>query len=164
MLPSFKKTDIAVEYLKNAIRLYREGSSYFTCLHLAGAAEEILGKAIEHSEKTYTPEQRTRSALGIAIDTECEVEKIISGRIPKRKDVRTRLLYAKNSIKHFTDLSEEAVCIDPRIEAREMLLNAIYNYSCIFIGEEDSVIEFEQELFYEEESEITAFVNSTPKP
>lgn len=160
MSPPSAKTDIAVEYLEVAIRLYREGGAYFSCLHLAGAAEEIFGKTIEHNEKDLPPEQRIGNALTIAVDVECEMEKIIFGGNPKRENIRSRILYAKNSAKHFTDPMEKAVCVEPKVEAREMLLLAIHNYSCVFLEEEESIMDFEQELFREEESGIAVYGNS----
>ena len=37
------KLDIATELLDRALRLYYERDSYFAALHLAGAAQELLG-------------------------------------------------------------------------------------------------------------------------
>jgi len=41
------KLNIACELLDRSLRLYYSGDSYFACLHLAGAAEEILGVYVE---------------------------------------------------------------------------------------------------------------------
>ena len=45
-LETHKKIDIAMQYLNLALREYTSGQNIFAVIHLAGAAEELLGKIV----------------------------------------------------------------------------------------------------------------------
>jgi hypothetical protein len=48
-MSAMDKLDVACELLDRSLRLYYAGDSYFSALHLAGAAEEILGVYVERA-------------------------------------------------------------------------------------------------------------------
>ena len=113
-----KKKDIAFELLDSACREYERGK-YCSCLHLAGASEEIFGKFLE-----------TR---GIPNSLKSEVEglqfiyKHFYGMEKSYEDAREIILNAKNSIKHMNDLSDAIIHADLKREAEDMLCRAFTN-------------------------------------
>ena len=51
---TYRRVDLAVEQLGIALRLFLDEHSYASSLTLAGAAEEVLGRAVEHKGGTPT--------------------------------------------------------------------------------------------------------------
>lgn len=116
------KLAIANEYLSRAIELYFRGDSYFSAIHLAGAAQELLGKFVERGGAASAHRSIVEGAVRIsaALDP--------GGTPSKEKDIRQLVNYAKNRVKHMDDDGDEVVRFDPQYQAREILNLAVGDF------------------------------------
>lgn len=116
-----KKLAVACELLDRSLKLYYEGDSYFSALHLAGAAEEILGVYVECNGG----ESSFRSLQHGAV----RISKIINGGIESTpRDIAAAMNRAKNSTKHMDKQGDEHVEFDAEAEAHDLLDRAVSNY------------------------------------
>lgn len=114
-----KKT-IAVTQLETALRLYNEGSDYYSVITLAGAADEILGRML--AAKGKKPFVRAL-AEGAA-----EMHRLLFGSDVGVKDFVDRSNRAENTLKHHGPGSPQGTAFDAREEAIDMLDRAVTNY------------------------------------
>lgn len=154
------KIDIAIEHLKTAISLYRQGGCYYSVLHLAGAAEEIFGYEINRQNKKLGRDDPIyENALSMQVGTKQVMAKVFGDSIQSPKEIMSELNYPKNSTKHFTDEEETHVEFNARIEARELLVRAIFNHGQIFMEDDEYISDFEMEIWLEEGSEAHELCN-----
>lgn len=117
---SYRRTDLATEQLQVAIELFLSGRRYVSALTLAGAAEEILGKA---------PVQR---GLTTVLDHEYRitglVEEALRGQPYKRKEFVSRKNRVRNAPKHMPSDIESTVTADLEDESLWMIVRACDNY------------------------------------
>ena len=116
---TYQKVEIAQRQLDTAIRLFLEGKDLFSVVTLAGAAEEILGKALEH--RGLTSALRNISEIG------ARVSAAFDNRPATAQEIRNRANYARNHLKHHDDPNAAAVAVDIRQEAIDMLSRAFDN-------------------------------------
>ena len=116
------KLDIARELLDRGLRLYYQGDSYFSSLHLGGAAEEILGEYLRRSGRTSTFQSWRTSGV--------EIVNAISGGDTAwtSEEMGKALNFAKNRTKHLDKSESETVSFDPQAEATELLERAVSDY------------------------------------
>ena len=57
------KREIAREYLDAAIEFYLTGTNLFCAIHLAGAAEELLGKHLPEDQRIFTSAWKAEKQL-----------------------------------------------------------------------------------------------------
>jgi hypothetical protein len=122
-LETHKKIDIAMQYLNLALREYTSGQNIFAVIHLAGAAEELLGKIVsinEHENALERVQGWFRSWY-----------EIIGKNTPPNKELNKHILNVKNSIKHINDASDLEIELDLNREAREVIRRAIENFNQI---------------------------------
>jgi hypothetical protein len=112
------KREIAREFLDAAIEFYLTGTNLVCAIHLAGAAEELLGKHLPEKERILTSGSKAERAL-IAE----------TGRILSEREARDRLLAAKNQIKHMANSDDETVTFEfgPLAEAAFLIRLAVTN-------------------------------------
>jgi hypothetical protein len=112
------KLDVACELLDRSLRLYYAGDSYFSALHLAGAAEEILGVYVERAggESSF---KNFRSAV-------VRLSKYLSndGKESEPRAIGDLMNHAKNNTKH----GHGPIFFSPEKEAKELLDRAITDY------------------------------------
>lgn len=116
-----EKLQVAAELLDRGLRMYYEGDSYFAALHLAGAAEELLGTYVERcgGESMFKSLQRGAVKLSKLFDGGVEA---------KSKDIANVMNHARNRIKHMDSANDDHVHFDPMIEAHRLLDRAVSNY------------------------------------
>ena len=119
-LEQYNKFNIALEYLDVASNLFLSGHNYFSCLHLAGAAEDIIGKYCSSVEikSEFIKYKESAIAWQSKVDPSLSV-----------KDALNNFNYPKNTIKHF-DLNREndaQVTLNIKYEAESMLRRAYNN-------------------------------------
>ena len=116
------KLDIATELLDRALKLFYERDSYFAALHLAGAAEEVLG--------AYVRSQGGVSAYESLRDGAVKLSKHIrdDGIESAPKRIANAMNHAKNATKHMDDGDDDRVYFNVEFEARERLDLAVTNY------------------------------------
>ena len=122
------KHEVACELLERAIELYLRGDSFYSALHLGGAAEELL--SVYAREVQVTPTSRLIPAfdqMKAAIvafsgaSTPCEIKEV-------EKWACDRLNDAKNSVKHKRGAKDNAVTFSSREEASDVIDRAITTY------------------------------------
>lgn len=116
------KLDIATELLDRALKLFYERDSYFSAIHLAGAAEEVLG--------AYVTSHGGVSAFESLRDGEVKLSKHIrdDGIESSPKRIANAMNHAKNATKHMDDGDDDRVYFNAEFEARELLDRAVMNY------------------------------------
>jgi len=126
------KYTIALQHLERGIELYLRGDSYYSALHLAGAAEEIFKVYVRALPPAAGEAPRSAS------DQMQELFLELSSAISKseREELSSwfheRTYTAKNSVKHKRGLTDHSVDFDPREEAEEMLELAVSTYFQLF--------------------------------
>lgn len=127
-----QKSDVALELLERAIELYLRRDSYYSALHLGGAAEEVL--AVYAREVKTSPTTTLAPAFDQFKDG---VLKILSPSSPEdtakaEKWIYDRMTDAKNSVKHKRGKKDRTVGFDPREEAYDVIDRAITTYFQLF--------------------------------
>jgi hypothetical protein len=115
-----EKLTVACEFLEQALRLYYE-SSYFSAIHLAGAAEELLGAHLTLLGKEST--FHNYRTVGVAL-----ANSFGDGPPITRRDMETLLNHAKNRSKHMDSLEDGVITFDPAEAAHELLDRAVSDY------------------------------------
>ena len=131
MSASNKKIEIAAEYLRDSIALYKN-ARYFSALTLAGASEEVLGKAIEQLPPVAAGELANRSALNAEIKAHLQSYEFFGSSPQTEKQIRDRILKPRNSAKHYDSVKDDTINFDPQYEAGKLILFAINNYRLVF--------------------------------
>ena len=127
-LASVPKHHVALELLDRSIELYLRGDSFYAALHLGGAAEELL--AVYARGIPITP----TTTLAPAFDQMKElVVALISPQSPAERNdaekwAHDRLNSAKNSVKHKRGPKDDAVNIDSKEEAYDVIDRAVATY------------------------------------
>ena len=121
-MEKINKYQVATELLDNAIRLYFEENSYFSALHLAGGAEEVLAVYLDDLG-VISAFQRTQSFFrwSYIADSSYQVKK-------SDTEIVDYLNNPKNSVKHKRGKVDNHVEFDPVVETRKILDRAITNY------------------------------------
>lgn len=112
---------IAIELLDQAIRLYYDGGVDFAALHLAGAAEELLGRQLERIGQTTAFTSLRDAAVQISANLDDEGP-------ATQKQVADAMNYAKNHTKHGLDGASPSATFDARAEAEDMIDRALTNF------------------------------------
>ena len=90
----------------------------FCAIHLAAAAEELLGKHLPEKDRIFTSAWRAEKAL------KSEKHPAVSD-----KDARKSVNELKNRIKHMGNGDDETVLIDPKLEALFYIEHAWINFN-----------------------------------
>jgi hypothetical protein len=116
---------VAHEFLESALHLYFERKAYSAALHLAGAAEELLGKLLREQDGTPYLDflQRIMMDAWSELTSERSVQ-TTDGKPMSPTSIATFLNSARNHVKH----SILPATYDAQTEARDMLWRALSNY------------------------------------
>ena len=122
----------SLELLSRAVELYLRGDSYYSALHLAGAAEEVLA--------VYVRELRPDSWSGVGSASDQQKQAFLALSDPASpKDTATlekwfhdRTYAAKNSVKHKFGHKDHVLDFPPQQESAELLELAISTYFQLF--------------------------------
>jgi hypothetical protein len=98
----FSKLDIAREYLDVAIDSFLTQSNFFCAIHLAAAAEELLGAHLHENERISTLAWKAEKAL------KSKPAQTASDNAP-----RASVNEWKNEVKHMNDGTNPTLTIDP---------------------------------------------------
>ncbi|NVD74560.1 hypothetical protein HUX88_29170 [Duganella sp. BJB1802] len=120
------KMTVATEYLNRAIELYFRGDSDFSALHLAGAAQELLGKFVGRAGRQSAHSQLVDGALRIA--------NVLppTGKPATEKGIKGVISFAKNRVKHMDETGDDMIEYDVRKAAADMLDIAIAEFYELF--------------------------------
>ena len=117
---SHEKQHIALAQLESALRIFADGKDFYSVVTLAGAADELLGRLLEKRGGV--------SALVSLTKASAAIHRIVSGIPSNERLFVERANLARNALKHLRAGGEEAVRLDIRKEAVDMLDRAISNY------------------------------------
>jgi hypothetical protein len=137
---TYSKVDLAVEQLGVALRLFLDEKGYASALTLAGAAEEILGKALEHRGRT--------NSMQWQYEAEAEVFRLLHGRPMKWSEFADERNQARNALKHMRAADEATLTADLEEAAVWMLVRACDNYNRLGLEPTDDMRRFDS-WFYE---------------
>lgn len=134
-IQTYKRVDLAIEQLGVALRLFLDEQSYASALTLAGAAEEVLGKALEHSGRTNT--------MQYMYDRLAPAMELMKGRQFKKKEFADEENEARNALKHMRTPEEETITADLEVATAWMLSRACDNYNRLDLEKTDDMRRFD---------------------
>lgn len=122
MTHKITKLNVAIELLDSALLHFLDTKSYYSSIHLAGAAEEILG--------TYVVKNGGEASFENMKQATIEIIKLLDNAEmpPKGKEVGKMMNLSKNTTKHMNKGECEQVFFDPKEAAKEIIDRAITNY------------------------------------
>jgi hypothetical protein len=122
-LEIYHKKDIAMQYLNLALSEYVKGKNMFAVLHLAGAAEEMLGKIVSLRSNETALEHVHRWMRSWY--------QITDNDTPQNKELNKHILKIKNGVKHINGAHNLEIEFDINREAKEIIRRAIENFNQI---------------------------------
>ena len=140
MEQTFQRTDLAKEQLDIALDLFLTSKSFVATLTLAGAAEEILGKALRQEGKKTALEQQHSTISSFRTFLERNNFTL--------KDYINEKNRARNAAKHMDLASHATITVDMQDEALWMLVRALDHYLRLGFNESDRIKKFNN-WFYE---------------
>ena len=129
-----KRVDLAVEQLGDALRLFLDEQRYASALTLAGAAEEVLGRAVEHGGGT--------SNLQWKFSKVAQVDQALFGKPLKWSEFVDEENAARNALKHMREPDEHTLDTDLEMAAVWMLVRACDNYRRLGLEETEEMGRF----------------------
>lgn len=126
------KLEIAKEYLDAAIGFFLARKNYFCAIHLAAAAEELLGAHLPEPQRIFTSAWKAEKAL-----------KSETGPIPSDAAARRSVNEWKNDVKHMNDEASHTITIDPVFAAEHHLNQALINFYRLNLQKSSMVLKFE---------------------
>ena len=129
---TFPKHKVALELLERAIELYLRGDSYYSALHLGGAAEEVFAVYIRDLKdqlpaETKPASDQMKEAFLVYKSPGSPRERAVA-----EKWIHNRMFAAKNSVKHKQGKGDLVVAFDAKEEAFAVIDLAISNYFSLF--------------------------------
>lgn len=129
------KQEIAMQHLNLALAEYVKGVNLYSVLHLAGAAEEILGNLVKLKGK--------RNSLAQDVDLRQSYWNI-TGRSVNEKEDRDHILKSKNGIKHLNSEKDIELEMDIEYETKETIRRALGNYNQLKIPISPEILAYHQ--------------------
>ncbi|NOH95512.1 hypothetical protein [Vibrio sp. 99-70-13A1] len=120
-LKIYNKQDLAIDHLNLALSLYVKNENMASVIHLAGAAEEMLGKIVR-----FTNKENAKDALFRQMHTWWQ--QVLNTDTPKNSVLDKTVLNAKNTVKHINGKDDLTVELDLKKQARQLLDRAVENY------------------------------------
>lgn len=111
------KLEIAREFLDAAIEFFLASKNYFCAIHLAGAAEELLGAHLHISKRNFARAWKTERAMMAE-----------SGKIPSDKEAGRSVNEWKNAVKHIEIGTSPTIVINPAFAAEYQIGLALNNF------------------------------------
>ena len=129
MTTRISKDQVALMYLTDALALYRQGR-YYSALTLGGAAEEVLGVIVRKMGEVNALECELADQMSFSTT----FHKLDPLKFPvlALSKLRTEVLNARNSAKHFNDPGEPDCVFHPEIESARIILRALWNFRRLY--------------------------------
>ena len=128
------KYTASLELLSRGIELYLRGDSYYSALHLAGAAEEVLAIYVRE-----LPPATQSETISLSVSDQMKRAFVAFSAPDSHQDQKSlekwfhdRTYAAKNSVKHKRGHRDRLVDFDPKLEAAELLDLAVSTYFQLF--------------------------------
>jgi hypothetical protein len=123
---------IACEFLDAAIEFFLAQTNFFCAIHLAAAAEELLGAHLPECQRIFTLAWKAEKALISE-----------TGRSPSDVEARKRVNEWKNEVKHMNDGTGRTLTIDPPFAAEVLIEEALVNFYKLGLQKSAAVWKFE---------------------
>lgn len=132
--------EIAKRQLDRSISLFFDERDYVSSLTLAGAAEEVLGKILNHERSSsHSLDELIKGALKInSVPVGGHKEK------KAKKEIANIANYFKNRIKHYN--AEGEITFSVNFYAAEIINRAMSNYFAVTRNETALMIRFKNEV------------------
>jgi hypothetical protein len=134
---AYNKVKLAREQLNVAIPLFLKRRSFVSALTLAGAAEEILGKALSHSGQ--------QNSLELKYEV---MEPILTMRHQTKEDFIRDENRALIAVTHMESASDPCVTLDLEEAAYSMIVRACHNSDLLGLPRTSNMRKFEN-WYYE---------------
>lgn len=128
------RIELAIEQLECALHIFLKCQSYVSTLTLAGAAEEVLGKALSHQGKETT--------LQVAHRIPDLIHRTFHGKPLSWSDFAEQENFVRNAVKHMRKSSDAAIEVDLELAAIWMLVRACDNYQRLGLAPSDQMNAF----------------------
>jgi len=130
-----QRIDLATEQLDVALQLFLDKRSYVSALSLAGAAEEIFGKALDHQGKEHS--------LKYKFDAIAPIHHVLNGAPLAWRNFADDENRARNAAKHMRIPADATVTMDIEDAALWMIVRAIDNFERLGLAKSDRICAFE---------------------
>lgn len=121
IIREYSQVEIASRQIDTACQIFLSGEDSFAALTLAGAGEEILGKILS--------KRGLQNSLESSAEAFALIKEIHTGTKPDQSESIKVLNRARNGAKHVTLSKSDAIQMDPKFEADNMIHRAISNYA-----------------------------------
>ena len=135
---TYNRIDLAREQLDAALSLFLEGRSLVSALMLAGAADDVLGKALSHSGQ--------QNSLELKYEI---MEPIVVMRHQTKEDFIRDENRALIAVTHMASASDLSVTLDLEEAAYSMIVRACHNSDLLGLPRTLNMRKFEN-WFYDE--------------
>jgi hypothetical protein len=132
------RLEMATCQLETALKLYFKGGDHYSAITLAGAADEVFGKALKVQGQETRLEEIAKSVSAIY--------KKLYGDELDPKAVVERANHARNALKHWGADQPMLVEFDLDEEVKNMLERGIANYWALYGDLTDLMERFEREV------------------
>ena len=136
----YTKIQIACEYLDLAMNLFLDERDLFCAIHLAAAAEELLGKHLPEEINSHTRSRKAHKAL----------EVLEGHREPTDKEANNFINGTKNTIKHMNrakgGVDDSQITIDPAEEAEWFIERALSNFYKLGLSKSPTLWKYEAKM------------------
>ena len=129
---------LALTQLETALRLYFEGTDYYSAITLSGAADEVFGQLLKVRGQEPRLESIKKSVAAIF--------ERLEGRPMDPARVAERANHARNALKHWNEGQPLVVEFDAVEEAKDMLERAISNYWALETKLSPAMTRFQNEI------------------
>lgn len=127
------RLDWATEQLEVAVELFLAKRSFVCALTLAGAAEELLGKALNHNGRDNWRQEQFKLVNSI----ECAF-----GIKYEWKTFCAETNRVRNAAKHFQNPQENIIASDIEDDSLQMIVRAIVNYRYLGLPDKEFIQNF----------------------
>lgn len=123
-----EKIDIAIEHLDLAIEKVMADKNFFSAIHLAGAAEEILGKYIERC--SAGKHKADHEQMLDALERLSQLPAFREEEVFKRKETSKYLRHSVHNVKHMCNKKDDEgyVTFDAKQEAIGVVEAGLNNF------------------------------------
>ena len=132
------RLEIAKRQLETALALYFDGGDLYSVITLAGAADELFGKALRIQGQESRIEELSKSVAAIY--------RKLYGEELEPKRVAERANHARNALKHWAMDQDVDVEFDLVEEAKDMLERGVNNYWALYGDLTEPMERFEREV------------------
>jgi len=137
---TYTKIQIACEYLDLAMNLFLDDNNLFCAIHLAAAAEELLGQHLPEEINSHTRSWKAQKAL------EC----IERGTEIADKKAKEFINWPKNAVKHMNrgngGNDDTQITIDPAEEAEWLIERALSNFYKLGLSKSPTLWKYEEQV------------------